>query len=269
MMIASIVALIFTEPSIVVKEMSDASWGVLQLCAELLAIYTIWMGLLEIVDKSGLGEKLAKLLSPIIKWLFRIQDKEATKYIALNISSNMLGLGNAATPTGIKAMQRLDDGSGNVTPAMIMLLIVNSTAIQLLPTTTIGLRATSGSQNPSDIIIPTLVATLITCIFGILCAKLFEKIFYKEKNKNNDKSDKIDRNNIGNQTNKETNNKNIENKTYQQKIKNNSNIKIKLINEKQGFNLKTCNENSSNHIIKNTNFKKGVNEKLNNRGKFL
>jgi len=266
MMIASIVALIFTEPSIVVKEMSDASWGVLQLCAELLAIYTIWMGLLEIVDKSGLGEKLAKLLSPVIKWLFRIQDKEATKYIALNISSNMLGLGNAATPTGIKAMQRLDDGSGNVTPAMIMLLIVNSTAIQLLPTTTIGLRATSGSQNPSDIIIPTLVATLITCVFGILCAKFFERIFFNKKNRNNDKPDEIDE---GDQTNKKTNN-DVENKTYQQKVENNSNIKINLINERQDFSLKNYDEKlNNNRIVKNTSLKKDVDEELNNRGKFL
>lgn len=180
-MICSITALIFTDPSIVVNEMTTASMGVLKLCAELLAIYTIWMGLLEIVDKTGLGQKLANLLSPLIYWLFKIEDKETMKYIAMNMSCNMLGLGNASTPMGIKAMQRLDDGSGMITPAMIMLLIINATSIQFLPTTVVGLRATAGSANPSDIIIPTLIATIITCITAIFATKLCQKIFRKKK----------------------------------------------------------------------------------------
>lgn len=190
MMIVSVIALMLTNPSILVTEMTDASWNVLKLCAELFAIYTVWMGLLEIVDKSGLGEIVAKYLSPIIKWLFKIKDPETIKYIALNLSSNMLGLGNASTPMGIKAMQRLDDKSGKATPAMIMLLIVNSTIIQILPTTTIGLRASSGSQSPSDIIIPTILATIVTCLFGILMAKLCEKIFLRKNKVDNKKSTK-------------------------------------------------------------------------------
>lgn len=182
-MILSIVALIFTEPSIVLTEMTTASMGVLKLCAELLAIYTIWMGILEIVDQTGLGNKLANLLKPLIRWLFKIDDPETSKYIALNISSNMLGLGNASTPMGIKAMQRLDDGSGVITPAMIMLLIVNATSIQLLPTTVVGLRATAGSASPSDIILPTLFATIITCVMGVFLTKLCQKIFKKRRKK--------------------------------------------------------------------------------------
>lgn len=181
MVIISIIALMFCNPENVIGIMTDTSLGVLTLCVELMAIYTIWMGLLEIVDATGLGQKIANLLSPLIRWLFKTKDKETTKYIALNISSNMLGLGNASTPMGIKAMQRLDPKTGKITPAMIMLLIVNATSIQLLPTTVIGLRASSGSQTPSDILIPTILATTITCIFGILFAKIFEKIFFKNK----------------------------------------------------------------------------------------
>lgn len=181
MMLISVVALIFTDPEIIITEMTNTSLEVLQLCVELMAIYTIWMGLLEIVDASGLGKKLAKLLSPLIRWLFKVKDSETTKYIALNMSSNMLGLGNASTPMGIKAMQKLDPKTGAITPAMIMLLIINSTAIQFLPTTVIGLRASSGSLSPSDILIPTILATMATCVFGILMAKLCEKIFFKNK----------------------------------------------------------------------------------------
>lgn len=180
LMICSITALIFTDPTIIVSEMTNATMDVLKLCAELLAIYTVWMGVLEIVDQTGLGNKLAKLLSPLIKWLFKIEDKETTKCIAMNLSCNMLGLGNASTPMGIKAMQRLDDGSGKITPTMIMLLIVNATSIQLLPTTVVGLRATAGSTDPTNIIIPTLIATIITCVVGVLLAKLCERLFSKQ-----------------------------------------------------------------------------------------
>lgn len=180
MVVCSVVGLLFTTPGIVLNVMTETTYGVLKLCAELLAIYTIWMGLLEIVDKTGLGDKLAKLLSPLIRWLFKINDKETEKYIALNMSSNMLGLGNASTPMGIKAMQKLDDGSGVITPAMIMLLIVNSTSIQLLPTTVVGLRTSAGSQSPSDIIIPTILATVITFTAGIFLTKLCQKIFKKK-----------------------------------------------------------------------------------------
>lgn len=179
--ICSCIALVFTDPSIMISEMTTATSDVLRLCAELLAIYTVWMGILEIVDQTGLGNKLAKLLSPLIKWLFKIDDAETEKYIALNMSSNMLGLGNASTPMGIKAMQRLDDKSGKITPPMIMLLIVNATSIQLLPTTVVGLRATAGSVNPSDIILPTFFATLITCVVAVFATKLCQRLASKKK----------------------------------------------------------------------------------------
>ena len=93
----------------------------------------------------------------------------------------MLGVGNAATPCGIKAMKLLDDKSGKITPAMIMLLIVNTTSIQLMPTTTIGLRTTLGSENPTDIILPTLIATFLTAIFSISLTLLIQKIIKRRK----------------------------------------------------------------------------------------
>ena len=181
LMIASSVALLFTAPDLMVTEMTDASMGVIELCVELCAVYAVWLGVLEILDKTGLSAKLAKLLRPLIKFLFKTEDPETTKLIAVNMSSNMLGLGNAATPCGIKAMKRLDDKSGKINAAMIMLLVVNATSIQLLPTTTIGLRSQAGSMTPTDIIIPTLLATTLTAAFGIGLAKLCEKIFWRKK----------------------------------------------------------------------------------------
>lgn len=183
-MIASVCVLTFSNPGVVIAEMTGAAIDVVALCINLLAIYTVWMGLLEIVDASGISRGLAKLLSPLIRWLFKTNDKETQKYIALNMSSNILGLGNASTPMGIKAMKRLDDGSGKITPAMIMLLIVNATSIQLLPTTVVGLRVAAGSSAPTSIILPTILGTLITCITAIFATKLCEKLFFGKKVKN-------------------------------------------------------------------------------------
>ncbi len=156
--------------------MIDASAGALKLAVELCAVYVVWLGILEIVEESGLSQKLAKLLHPIIRWLFKIDDKETEKMIALNMSANMLGLGNAATPMGIAAMKRLDDGSGYASQAVIMLIVLNATSIQLLPSTIIGLRAAAGSSTPADIILPTLISTICTCVVGVTLVKLFGRM---------------------------------------------------------------------------------------------
>ncbi len=182
-MLSSILVLLITNPSAVLSEMLGASADALELCIELCAVYAVWLGIMELVDASGLSEKLAKLLRPLIKKIFKVDDAETQKIIALNVSANMLGLGNASTPMGIKAMQKLDDGSGKANFAMIMLVVLNATSIQLLPTTVIGLRASAGSENPSDIIIPTLIATFCTTVLGIFLVHFIDKILRKRRAK--------------------------------------------------------------------------------------
>lgn len=182
-MLSSILVLLITNPSAVLSEMLGASADALELCIELCAVYAVWLGIMELVDASGLSEKLAKLLRPLIKKIFKVHDAETQKIIALNVSANMLGLGNASTPMGIKAMQKLDDGSGKANFAMIMLVVLNATSIQLLPTTVIGLRASAGSENPSDIIIPTLIATFCTTVLGIFLVHFIDKILRKRRAK--------------------------------------------------------------------------------------
>lgn len=180
MVLTSICLLAWTSPSLMLSEMVSASAGALNLCIELCAVYAVWLGVLELIDKSGLGEKLARLLRPVIKKLFKIDNPEIEKTIALNMSANMLGLGNASTPLGIKAMQALDDGSGVATTAMIMLIVINATSIQLLPSTVIGLRAAAGSLNPADIILPTLLSTICTSLLGIVLVKVISR-FWRRK----------------------------------------------------------------------------------------
>lgn len=183
MIVGSICLLFWSNPSGVLSNMIDASSGALSLSIELCGVYAVWLGVLELVETSGLGNKLANFLHPLIKKLFHLSDPETEKLIALNMSANMLGLGNASTPLGISAMKRLDDGSGVATPAIIMLIVLNATSIQLLPSTVIGLRASAGSANAGDIIFPTLIATLCTFILGISLVKLFNFIHRKIKEK--------------------------------------------------------------------------------------
>ena len=184
MMLLGTSALLMVNPGATVETMLNASASSVELCISLWGIYAVWLGILEILDASGLSEKLAKLLRPIIKKLFKGADEKAHKDIAINLSANMLGLGNAATPYGISAMKKMDDGSGVATKSMIMLMVLNATSIQLLPTTTIGLRAAAGSSSPADIILPTLIATLITCLTGVGLTLLCGKIFKGKKKKN-------------------------------------------------------------------------------------
>lgn len=183
MMLASMLVLLVTNPGAVLSEMISASTDALTLCIELCAVYAVWLGIIELVDASGLGQKLAKLLRPLIKKIFKVEDEETQRLIAMNVSANMLGLGNAATPMGIKSMQALDDGSGKANFAMIMLIVVNATSIQLLPTTVIGLRAAAGSTHPADIILPTLIVTFITTVMGILLVHTIHNLTHKKKKK--------------------------------------------------------------------------------------
>ena len=185
MIVCSIAFLLFKSPNSVVESMITSSTNAIELLIKLLGIYAIWLGILEIVEQSKLNIVLSNLLSPIIKWLFGDVDKQTKNYISLNLSSNMLGLGNACTPMGIKAMQQLDKNHHSITAShqMIMLLILNATSIQLLPTTVISLRASFNSLEPTNIILPSIIATAVSTLVGVLGVKFMQKLF-KGRNKN-------------------------------------------------------------------------------------
>lgn len=180
-MVLSVGVLIFISPELVVSTMIESASGVVSLCIELVAIYAIWLGLLEIVEKTGLADNLAKLLSPLVKKLFRTSDAEEVKYISINISANLLGLGNAATPSGIKAIKTMGKNSKKTTFAMLMLVVINACGVQLFPTTVIGLRTSAGSASASDILFPTLIATFVSAALGVVLLFAYKKIAKKEE----------------------------------------------------------------------------------------
>lgn len=147
-----------------------------KLAISLVGTYALWLGMLNILEKAGAVTAIAKRSERIILWLFKgIRKGAATAYITLNLVANMLGMGSAATPFGLKAMEELKKQSTDGDRAshnMCLFLIVNTASVQLLPLSIIAVRAAAGSANPADIVIPALLATLGTAIFGIILAKL-------------------------------------------------------------------------------------------------
>lgn len=154
-----------------------ASQAAVKLCVETCGIVCLWMGIMRIAEKAGLIDSLAKKMTPILNFLFPDvpKDHPARKYIATNLIANFLGLGWAATPPGLKAMielQKLNKDKGLASHAMCMFLIVNISSVQLIPITIISYRSTYGSANPTEIIAPCIMATLISTIGAILFAKI-------------------------------------------------------------------------------------------------
>lgn len=184
-MLSSLIALCIINPENSINAMMDAGEKAVMLSIKLVGVYAIWLGILGIVDQTKLSDKISNLLSPIIDFLFgKNLDQQTKNYISMNLSTNILGMGNACTPLGIKAMNGLDklnNHSATASTAMIMLMVINATSIQLLPTTIIGLRASYGSTTSSDIIIPSIIATTLTTVLGILLVKLCSKIKNKKK----------------------------------------------------------------------------------------
>ncbi|MBU5255964.1 nucleoside recognition domain-containing protein [Tissierella praeacuta] len=159
----------------------DSARTGVDLALGLIGIMTLWLGLMKIAEDSGLVEKLAKALKPLMVWLFPDvpADHPAMGAMIMNIAANMLGLGNAATPLGLKAMkelQELSDDKETATDAMVTFLAINTSSVTLIPATTIGILVLSGAKNPTEIIGPTLVATTVSTIVAIIASKVFQKL---------------------------------------------------------------------------------------------
>ena len=152
----------------------------------LLGIMTFWLGIMKIAEKSGLVESIAKFLRPIAKFIFPELPPNSPIIgdVAMNFSANALGLANAATPIGIKAiegMQELNKDKQSASDPMCTLLAMNTAGFQLIPATVIAILAANGYKNPTEIIVPTLMVTATAFISAIIVAKLFKRIFPPQK----------------------------------------------------------------------------------------
>ncbi|WP_195971987.1 nucleoside recognition domain-containing protein [Clostridium thermobutyricum] len=148
----------------------------------LVGIMCFWCGVMKVAEKSGLTAILAKILRPILKILFKeaAKDEKALGAIVMNLTANMFGLSNAATPFGIKAMEemdRLNKEKGTASNDMALFLVLNAACIQLVPTTILSIRAAEGSTNAGAIILPAIISTSVAAIVGVTCCKILQRYF--------------------------------------------------------------------------------------------
>ncbi len=156
----------------------NGSGQAIDLTLRLGAGYLFFGGLMEIAREAGVTRVMEKWLTPVLKRLMPHM-KGASEMVALNLSMNVMGLGNAATPAGLEAMRRLDDerrANPNVRHDMYLFLILNATSLQLLPTTVLTLRAAAGSADANAVLIPTIACTAFSTLVGIACGLIAKRM---------------------------------------------------------------------------------------------
>jgi spore maturation protein A len=184
MAIALIVAAFNGTGEAVTKGAIDSAKTAVEIAIGLVGIMTLWLGIMKVAEAAGLVALLGRAMRPIIKLLFPEvpRDHPANGAIVMSIAANMLGLNNAATPFGIKAMeelQTLNDDKDTATNPMVTFMAINTAGVQLIPSTMIGVLAAAGSQSPTAIIAPGIVATGIGTVAAIVACKVLQRFYPK------------------------------------------------------------------------------------------
>lgn len=167
-------------------EILNSAQSAVELCLSLMGIICLWCGVMKVAQRSGITDFLSRFLSPVLSRLFKGIDKSgrAMQAISMNVISNLLGLGNAATPLGIEAMKRIEEeesGNGIASRNMILFVVLNTASIQLVPTTVGALRALSGSKSPFEIIPAVLISSIASVSVAILSVYIFDFVKRRKK----------------------------------------------------------------------------------------
>ena len=157
---------------------AEGAASAVELCLSMAGMLCLWTGVMEVMRQSGLADGLAHLLGPVLRRLFpgAARDREAMDSIAANVSANLLGLGNAATPLGVQAARRLSRGD-RATDALCMLVVCNTASIQLIPATVAAVRGAAGSRTPFDILPAVWLASALSVGAGILACRLLARLW--------------------------------------------------------------------------------------------
>jgi spore maturation protein A len=160
----------------------DSAKYAVELGLGLIGMYSLWLGLMRVAEKSGLVRAFSKRIAPVLRLIFRDVPvtSPAMGAMSMNIIANMLGLGNAATPLGLKAMKELEKlnyRKNSPSDAMCLFLIINTASVQLIPSTVIAIRSAAGSTLPAEIVSTTLIASICAAVTGITFAKLLKRYY--------------------------------------------------------------------------------------------
>lgn len=176
MIVSIIVGILYGNVQEMTNVLFESAKGTITTCMNIFGIISLWSGIMSIAEESGVIEKSKRFVYPLIRILFPElkKDSKAISSIAMNMTANIIGLGNVATPFGIKAMEELQEENkkkDTLSKSMLMLLMLNMSSIQLIPTTVIALRTSYGSKNPVEIVIPIIISSFISIIVGIILVK--------------------------------------------------------------------------------------------------
>ena len=158
----------------------DSAKNAVELTITFFGTVCLWNGIMQIAKETTLMQKITKMLQPIMKFLFPEIKKgdQANEEMSMNIVANILGLGNAATPLGLKAMktlQKQNDKKDTLSNTMMMFIILNTASLQIIPTTVIAIRSSLGAKEPTEVIVPVWIATIAAAISGVIAAKIIIK----------------------------------------------------------------------------------------------
>lgn len=181
--VVALVVLTVKNPQAVLSVCVDSGAQALTMSLGLCGVYCLWLGVFQIAENCRLVEKLSQLLRPVNRFLYGKISNTAANYISLNLASNLLGIGNAATPSAIAAIQETEHDE-KLSRVGTMLFVVNACGVQLVPTTIMGMRAQMGSANPADILLPNFLTTLATAVVGV--ALVF--LLYSRRSRSTQKS---------------------------------------------------------------------------------
>lgn len=158
----------------------EGAAAAVELCVSMAGVMALWTGVMEVMEQCGLSAALARLFHPLLRRLLpnASRDSETLAAVSANLAADLLGLGNAATPLGIRAARRMARGcGGTASDELCLLVVLNSASIQLLPTTVAGVRSALGCTDPFDILLPVWLASALSVAAGLCVAKLLARVW--------------------------------------------------------------------------------------------
>ena len=170
MVVLGLGAMLLSDPAGAIGAALSGAENAVTLSIKMIAVYALWLGVLGVMKRNGVADLMTRLFRPLTRRLFKKESDKARALISQNLAANFLGIGSAATPLGIEAVAEMQGTDPVAKDGTVLFLVLNACGVQFLPATIIALREQAGSASPSDILLPTVIATLVTALIGVaLC----------------------------------------------------------------------------------------------------
>lgn len=180
LLLSCVTACLLGRTSELAQAVTEGAGDAVSLCITMIAVIGLWSGVMELMEQTGITRGIAALLRPLLRRLFPSADAKAQQYISANVTANLLGLSNAATPFGLQAAERMVQTTGE-TNDLLRFLVLNTTSLQLIPTTVAAVRAALGSQTPFDIMPAVWGASVFSVLVGLAASYLLSALTKKGK----------------------------------------------------------------------------------------